>query len=244
MRMLIVGYCMGIRSERRLCEEVHLNLAYRWFCRLGLDGKVPDHSTFSKTGMAAFARAMRCVICLRASFSAAWRRAWSGPRGSRSMRASSPRALREGARQGRCSLQGSVSRCIRGLAEPQPGPQLGRILLAHFEIDHLISFVAKIVALAAESEPVKEISIDFSANAAVTAEIAAGATRLSRCRACSVISPERRASIRFSRTETNSSRSRRSPRDYRDPLRRARYAMARPKSSDLRRRALPASSSQ
>ena len=48
MRMLIVGYCLGIRSERRLCEEVHLNLAYRWFCRLGLDGDVPDHSTFSK----------------------------------------------------------------------------------------------------------------------------------------------------------------------------------------------------
>src|SRR5262249_44822527 len=37
-----------IRSERRLCEEVHLNLAYRWFCRLGLDCDVPDHSTFSK----------------------------------------------------------------------------------------------------------------------------------------------------------------------------------------------------
>ena len=49
IRMLIVGYCMGIRSERRLCEEVHLNLAYRWFCRLGLNGDVPDHSTFSKT---------------------------------------------------------------------------------------------------------------------------------------------------------------------------------------------------
>jgi hypothetical protein len=48
VRMLIVGYCMGIRSERRLCEEVHLNLAYRWFCRLGLDGCVPDHSTFPK----------------------------------------------------------------------------------------------------------------------------------------------------------------------------------------------------
>ncbi|SEE65841.1 transposase, IS4 family [Rhizobiales bacterium GAS188] len=48
LRMLIVGYCVGIRSERRLCEEVHLNLAYRWFCRLGLDGDVPDHSTFSK----------------------------------------------------------------------------------------------------------------------------------------------------------------------------------------------------
>jgi transposase len=48
IRMLIVGYCFGVRSERRLCEEVHLNLAYRWFCRLGLDGEVPDHSTFSK----------------------------------------------------------------------------------------------------------------------------------------------------------------------------------------------------
>src|ERR1700760_499633 len=48
IRMLLVGYCSGIRSERRLCEEVHLNLAYRWFCRLGLDGDVPDHSTFSK----------------------------------------------------------------------------------------------------------------------------------------------------------------------------------------------------
>src|SRR5450631_406681 len=48
IRMLIVGYCFGIRSERRLCEEVHLNLAYRWFCRLGLEDVVPEHSTFSK----------------------------------------------------------------------------------------------------------------------------------------------------------------------------------------------------
>ena len=48
IRMLIVGYCFGIRSERRLCEEVHLNLAYRWFCRLGLEDRIPDHSTFSK----------------------------------------------------------------------------------------------------------------------------------------------------------------------------------------------------
>jgi transposase len=48
IRMLIIGYCMGIRSERRLCDEVHLNLAYRWFCRLGLEDDVPDHSTFSK----------------------------------------------------------------------------------------------------------------------------------------------------------------------------------------------------
>ncbi len=48
VRMLVVGYCYGIRSERRLCEEVHLNLAYRWFCRLGLEDEVPNHSTFSK----------------------------------------------------------------------------------------------------------------------------------------------------------------------------------------------------
>jgi transposase len=48
IRILLVGYCFGIRSERRLCEEIHLNLAYRWFCRLGLEGAVPDHSTFSK----------------------------------------------------------------------------------------------------------------------------------------------------------------------------------------------------
>ncbi len=48
IRMLVIGYCFGIRSERRLCEEVHLNLAYRWFCRLGLEDAVPDHSSFSK----------------------------------------------------------------------------------------------------------------------------------------------------------------------------------------------------
>ena len=48
IRMLVIGYCFGIRSERRLCEEVHLNLAYRWFFRLDLQQCVPDHSTFSK----------------------------------------------------------------------------------------------------------------------------------------------------------------------------------------------------
>ena len=47
IRMLIVGYCYSIRSERRLCQEVNLNLAYRWFCGLGLEDKVPHHSTFS-----------------------------------------------------------------------------------------------------------------------------------------------------------------------------------------------------
>src|SRR6516164_6830478 len=47
IRMLIVGYCHGIRHERRLCEEVKLHLAYRWFCKLALDDRVPHHSTFS-----------------------------------------------------------------------------------------------------------------------------------------------------------------------------------------------------
>lgn len=52
--MLIIGYSFGIRSERRLCEEVHLNLAYRWFCKLGLEDSVPDHSTFSKNRYGRF----------------------------------------------------------------------------------------------------------------------------------------------------------------------------------------------
>src|SRR5271167_3525612 len=47
LRMLIVGYCYGIRFERKLCEDFELHLAFRWFCRLDLDDKVPDHSTFS-----------------------------------------------------------------------------------------------------------------------------------------------------------------------------------------------------
>src|SRR5580692_2923552 len=47
IRMLLVGYCYGIRHERRLCQEVALHLAYRWFCQLDLDDKVPHHSTFS-----------------------------------------------------------------------------------------------------------------------------------------------------------------------------------------------------
>ena len=64
IRMLIVGYCFGIRSERRLCEEVTLNLAYRWFCRLSIEDAVPDHSTFSKNRHGRFrdAEAFRFVF--------------------------------------------------------------------------------------------------------------------------------------------------------------------------------------
>ena len=64
IRMLLIGYCLGIRSERRLCEEVHLNLAYRWFCRLGLEGKVPDPPS-RRTGTAAFARVASFATCSR-----------------------------------------------------------------------------------------------------------------------------------------------------------------------------------
>jgi transposase len=54
IRMLIVGYCYGLRSERRLIQEVELHLAYRWFCRLDLDDKVPHHSTFSENRLHRF----------------------------------------------------------------------------------------------------------------------------------------------------------------------------------------------
>ncbi len=47
IRMMLLGYCYSIRSDRRLCQEIDMNLAYRWFCRLGLEDRVPDHSTFS-----------------------------------------------------------------------------------------------------------------------------------------------------------------------------------------------------
>jgi transposase len=54
IRMLLVGYCYGIRHERRLRQEVALHLAYRWFCKLDLDDKVPHHSTFSVNRLGRF----------------------------------------------------------------------------------------------------------------------------------------------------------------------------------------------
>ena len=54
IRMLLVGYCYGIRHERRLCQEVGLHLAYRWFCKLDLNDKVPHHSTFSVNWLGRF----------------------------------------------------------------------------------------------------------------------------------------------------------------------------------------------
>jgi len=54
IRMLLIGYCYSVRSERQLCEEVRYNLAYRWFCGLSLEDSVPDHSTFSKNRYGRF----------------------------------------------------------------------------------------------------------------------------------------------------------------------------------------------
>ena len=48
IRMLIIGYVFAIRSERAICREVQVNLAYRWFCGLSIEDKIPDHSVFSR----------------------------------------------------------------------------------------------------------------------------------------------------------------------------------------------------
>jgi transposase len=64
IRMLIVGYVFAIRSERRICAEVQVNLAYRWFCRLGIEDKIRDHSVFSRARHERFrdSDALRRVI--------------------------------------------------------------------------------------------------------------------------------------------------------------------------------------
>ncbi len=64
IRMLLIGYCYSIRSERKLCEEVRFNMAYKWFCRLGLEDQIPDHSTFSKNRHGRFreSRVFRLVF--------------------------------------------------------------------------------------------------------------------------------------------------------------------------------------
>ncbi len=48
IRMLIIGYVFAIRSERALCRDVQVNFAYRWFCRLSIEDRIPDHSAFSR----------------------------------------------------------------------------------------------------------------------------------------------------------------------------------------------------
>jgi transposase len=59
IRMLFVGYVFAIRSERLICREVKVNLAYRWFCKLGIEDAIPDHSAFSRARNERF-REGRC----------------------------------------------------------------------------------------------------------------------------------------------------------------------------------------
>jgi transposase len=48
IRMLLIGYAFAIRSERMLCRELKVNMAYRWFCGLSIEDKIPDHSAFTR----------------------------------------------------------------------------------------------------------------------------------------------------------------------------------------------------
>jgi transposase len=84
IRMLIVGYVFAIRSERQLCSEVQVNLAYRWFCKLGIEDGIRCSAV---PGMSAFARATRYAGYLRASWRSALRLAWLAARDFRSMQA-------------------------------------------------------------------------------------------------------------------------------------------------------------
>jgi transposase len=87
IRMLLIGYCFGIRSERRLCEEVHLNLAYRWFCQLGLDGACLITRPSRRTGTDVSARAISSGACSRPCCAAASRSGWSAVKASPSTQA-------------------------------------------------------------------------------------------------------------------------------------------------------------
>ena len=58
IRMLLVGYVFAIRSERQICAEIQVNLAYRWSCKLGIDDKLPDHSVFCHAQRERFREAM------------------------------------------------------------------------------------------------------------------------------------------------------------------------------------------
>ena len=85
------GYCFGIRSERRLCEEVYLNLAYRWFCGLWLEGTVPNHSTFSRNRHGRFRQSETFRFLFEECYVAVWPRAWFELKVLPGMRASSRR---------------------------------------------------------------------------------------------------------------------------------------------------------
>ena len=80
IRMLIVGYVFAIRSERRLCAEVQVNLAYRWFCKLGIEDRIPDHSVFCRARHERFResdalrRVFEGVVAMCIAAGLGWRR--------------------------------------------------------------------------------------------------------------------------------------------------------------------------
>ena len=87
IRMLVVGYVFAIRSERLICREVQVNLAYRWFCKLGIEDAVPNHSAFSRARNERFREGMFFAACLSVSSRHALRPVWLVAKALQSMRA-------------------------------------------------------------------------------------------------------------------------------------------------------------
>ncbi len=85
IRMLIVGYVFAIRAERQLCSEVQVNMAYRWFCGLGLEDAIPNHSASAASVTNASGAPISCAGCSRRLSKPAWRRTWWAAMRSRSM---------------------------------------------------------------------------------------------------------------------------------------------------------------
>ncbi len=76
IRMLVVGYVFAIRSERLICRGVQVNLAYRWFCKLGIEDAVPDHSAFSRARNERFREGMSFVAYSNVSSRPALQPVW------------------------------------------------------------------------------------------------------------------------------------------------------------------------
>ena len=87
IRMLVVGYVFAIRSERLICREVQVNLAYRWFCKLGIEDAIPDHSASRVPGTSVFARGIFSAAYSSGSSKHASRPVWLGVKALPSMRA-------------------------------------------------------------------------------------------------------------------------------------------------------------
>jgi transposase len=85
IRMLMIGYCYGLRSERKLSQEVELHLAYRWFCRLDLDDKVRTTQPSRRIGSTGSGRSISFATYSSVSSALAWPVAWSRVRASPSM---------------------------------------------------------------------------------------------------------------------------------------------------------------